>query len=245
MINGEMVNMLICGLNKTTLLDYPGHVAATIFLGGCNFRCPFCHNRDLVFVNEGMEKKLVMNYEEDKIFAFLKKRKGILTGVCVTGGEPTLNKELPFFLDKIKSLGYLVKLDTNGYRPEVLKELLSRELVDYIAMDIKNSPLKYGVSTGVAGIDISKIKESVDYLLSGMAPDYEFRTTVVKELHDKNDMYVIADWIKGAKAYYLQSYTDSEGVIETGYHAHDKDTLMEFLQICRAYIPNSQLRGVD
>ena len=245
MINGEMVNMLICGLNKTTLLDYPGHVAATIFLGGCNFRCPFCHNRDLVFVNEGMEKKLVMNYEEDKIFALLKKRKGILTGVCVTGGEPTLNKELPFFLDKIKSLGYLVKLDTNGYRPEVLKELLSRELVDYIAMDIKNSPLKYGVSTGVAGIDISKIKESVDYLLSGMAPDYEFRTTIVKELHDENDMHVISEWIKGAKAYYLQSYTDSDGVIETGYHAHDKDTLVKFLQICRAYIPNSQLRGVD
>ena len=107
------------------------------------------------------------------------------------------------------------------------------------------SPLKYGVSTGVAGIDISKIKESVDYLLSGMAPDYEFRTTIVKELHDENDMHVISDWIKGAKAYYLQSYTDSDGVIETGYHAHDKDTLVKFLQICRAYIPNSQLRGVD
>lgn len=245
MINGEMVNMLICGLNKTTLLDYPGHVAATIFLGGCNFRCPFCHNRDLVFISESIEKNLVIRYEEDEVLAFLKKRKGILTGVCVTGGEPTLQKELPSFLHKLKELGYLVKLDTNGYRPEVLKELLSRELVDYIAMDIKNSPLKYGVSTGVAGIDISKIKESVDYLLSGMAPDYEFRTTVVKELHDKNDMYVIADWIKGAKAYYLQSYTDSEGVIETGYHAHDKDTLVKFLQICRAYIPNSQLRGVD
>lgn len=243
--NGEMVNMLLCGLNKTTLLDYPGHVAATVFLGGCNFRCPFCHNRDLVFVGESMEKKKVMNYEEDEIISFLKKRKGILTGVCVTGGEPTLNKELPFFLDKIKSLGYLVKLDTNGYRPDVLKKLLSQKLVDHVAMDIKNSPAKYDITTGITGIDISIIKESVDCLLSGMASDYEFRTTIVKELHDENDMHVISGWIKGAKAYYLQSYTDSEGVIETGYHSHDKDTLMKFLQICREHIPATQLRGVD
>lgn len=238
--------MLILGLNKTTLLDYPEHVAATIFTGGCNFRCPFCHNKDIVFANESLASHQITPYTEEEILAFLRKRAGVLTGVCITGGEPTLQKDLPDFLARIKELGLLIKLDTNGYQPDVLRLLLNKGLIDYCAMDIKNSPEKYAVTTGLNSCNQSFIRESVSCLLSmsGYFP-YEFRTTLVRELHTKDDMFVISEWLKGASAYYLQSYTDSEQVITRGFHAHSDETLKAFRDICLENIPNTQLRGID
>lgn len=232
--------MLILGLNKTTLLDYPEHVAATIFTGGCNFRCPFCHNSDLVFVQQ------TAPYTEEEILSFLKKRAGILTGVCVTGGEPTLQKDLPDFLARIKELGLLVKLDTNGYQPNILHSLLNKKLIDYCAMDIKNSPAKYAVTAGLASCDLGLIRESAACLLSltGYFP-YEFRTTLVRELHTAEDMQIISEWLRGAHAYYLQPYTNSDNVITPGYHAPLEHTLLEFRDICLPCIPNTQLRGID
>ncbi|MEE1257940.1 MAG: anaerobic ribonucleoside-triphosphate reductase activating protein [Lachnospiraceae bacterium] len=232
--------MLILGLNKTTLLDYPEHVAATIFTGGCNFRCPFCHNKNLVLPQQ------TATYTEAEILSFLKKRVGILTGVCITGGEPTLQKDLSDFLARIKDLGYLIKLDTNGYQPDVLHNLLSKNLIDYCAMDIKNSPEKYSITSGLASCDFHLIEESVSCLLS-LAEHFpfEFRTTLVREFHNKEDMIAISEWIKGAPAYYLQSYTDSENVITPGYHALSEQCLLEYRDICLQNIPNTQLRGID
>ena len=232
--------MLILGLNKTTLLDYPEHVAATIFTGGCNFQCPFCHNKDLVFPQQ------TTSYSENEILSFLKKRAGVLTGVCITGGEPTLQKDLPDFLARIKDLGYLIKLDTNGYQPKVLHDLLNKKLIDYCAMDIKNSPAKYAISTGLSSCDFQLIEESASFLLSlADSFPFEFRTTLVRELHTREDMLAISDWIKGAPAYYLQSYTDSENVISPGYHALSHQDLLEYRAICINNIPNTQLRGID
>lgn len=238
--------MLILGLNKTTLLDYPEHVAATIFTGGCNFRCPFCHNKDIVFADNSMELHLIAPYSEEEILSFLNRRKNILTGVCITGGEPTLQKDLPDFIKRIKELGYLVKLDTNGYRPDVLRSLISHHLIDYVAMDIKNSPDKYVKTIGLSACNISLIQESISCLLSltGSFP-YEFRTTLVQELHTEDDMYVISNWLSGAAAYYLQAYTDSDTVITPGFHAPSRDTLEQYLAICRTTIPNTQLRGIE
>lgn len=232
--------MLILGLNKTTLLDYPEHVAATIFTGGCNFRCPFCYNKNLVFTQQ------ITPYTEEEILSFLKKRVGILTGVCITGGEPTLQKDLPDFLARIKELGLFIKLDTNGYQPDILRLLLNKGLIDYCAMDIKNSLEKYTSTVGLSSCNLSLIRESVSCLLSltGYFP-YEFRTTLVRELHTKEDMYAISEWLKGASAYYLQSYMTSEYVITPGLHAHSHQTLKEFRNICFEHIPNTQLRGID
>lgn len=173
--------MRICGFNKTTLLDYPGKVASTIFLGGCNFRCPFCQNSVLV-VDPGQQP----DYEQDEILAFLKKRKGILDGVCISGGEPTLADDLEDFLGKIKELGYEIKLDTNGTRPEIVKDLARNGLIDKVAMDIKACPSNYPALSGISHPDMEKIRETAEFLLHGSL-DYEFRTTVVKELHTEND----------------------------------------------------------
>lgn len=238
--------MLILGLTKTTLLDYPEHVAATVFTGGCNFCCPFCHNKDIVFAQESITSLQITPYTEEEVLSFLKKRAGILTGVCITGGEPTLQKDLPDFLARIKELGLLIKLDTNGYQPNILRHLLNEGLIDYCAMDIKNSPEKYSVTTGLKSCNLSLIRESVSCLLSmtGSFP-YEFRTTLVRELHTADDMYVISEWLKGAAAYYLQSYTDSEQVITPGFHAHSVEALKDFRNICLENIPNTQLRGVE
>ncbi len=231
--------MQIHGLNKTTLLDYPKHVAATIFTGGCNFCCPFCHNGDLV-----LHPTIYNIISEEDIFAFLKKRKGILTGVCITGGEPTLQKDLPEFIAKVRDLGYLIKLDTNGYRPEVLSLLLEQKLLDYVAMDIKNSRIRYPETTGVKDMDLSRIEKSVQILLTG-AVDYEFRTTVVKELHRKEDFQDIALWLNGAKAYYLQAYKDNENVIQKGFTSYEKEQMESFLGILTPHIENVKLRGID
>lgn len=243
--------MLILGLNKTTLLDYPGHVAATLFTGGCNFRCPYCHNRDIVLKNES-----IVPLAPEEILAFLKKRQNVLTGVCITGGEPTLNPDLPDLIRQIRKLGYLVKLDTNGTNPQMLQNLIEKGLIDYCAMDIKNAPEKYGMTAGLesnrdarvhknhARFDLAAVDESIKILMRQKRGTYEFRTTVVKELHNESDMLGISRWIAGAEAYFLQSYADSTGVLCEGYHAHPEETLQKYVAACRHFIPNTVLRGV-
>lgn len=236
--------MLILGLNKTTLLDYPEHVATTIFTGGCNFTCPFCHNKDLVFADKSLRTNSVNVYQEDEILAFLKKRQNILSGVCISGGEPTLQKDLPDFISKIKALGYLVKLDTNGYSPDILASLIGKGMLDYVAMDIKNSFEKYPATTGLAMCDISRIKESISLLLSQKDTlHFEFRTTLVRELHDETDVCKMSTYIKDAPAYFLQPFKESENTISQGFHTHDCETLNHFLDVCRLNVPNTNLRG--
>ncbi|MBO5165665.1 MAG: anaerobic ribonucleoside-triphosphate reductase activating protein [Lachnospiraceae bacterium] len=231
--------MQIHGLNKTTLLDYPEHVAATVFTGGCNFCCPFCHNADLV-LHSGTFPTL----SEEEVFAFLQKRKNVLTGVCITGGEPTLQPDLPDFIRRVKELGYLVKLDTNGYRPEILKALLEEKLLDYVAMDVKNSKIKYDKTVGKENLDIVRIEESVELLKGGNIP-YEFRTTVVKELHAEADFEEIGEWIQGAGNYFLQSYRDNDNVIQKGFTAYTKGEMEAFVEILKKYIKRVELRGVE
>ena len=239
-------DMRILGLNKTTLLDYPEHIAATVFLGGCNFRCPYCHNSDLV-----LNPHLLPEYTRKEIIDFLSKRKNILGSVCISGGEPTLNPELPEFLEEIKTLGYNIKLDTNGSNPDMLKQLIDGHLIDYCAMDIKNSPEKYFPTAGIGESSehqtlINRIEHSVEILLSNSGSSflYEFRTTVVKELHSENDMLVISKWLSGAERYFLQSYTDNENVIKRVFHSHDEETLHRFASICQRRIPNTHIRGI-
>lgn len=231
--------MNIQGFQKTTLLDYPQHVAATVFFGGCNFRCPFCHNGDLV-----LSPDRAPAYAPEEILAHLAKRKNILDGVCITGGEPTLQPDLGPFLEQIKKLGLSVKLDTNGYRPAVLKELCLAGLVDYVAMDIKGSPHRYPEICGLSRMDFAKIAESVDFLKSA-AVDYEFRTTVVRELHGAEDFRQIGDWIAGARAYYLQGYQDSPNVISPGFTAYTLEELTSFLPLLRDKISTVEIRGVE
>lgn len=244
--------MQILGLQKTTLLDYPGRVACTIFLGGCNFRCPFCHNKEIVLASNH-EHRADSMITKDALFSFLQKRRNILTGVCITGGEPTINADLPDFIAQIKRLDYKVKLDTNGTNPQMLATLIDDRLIDYCAMDIKNCPSKYDISVSFeasgafVSYDIADIKKSVHFLLSQPCTDengfsYEFRTTLVRELHDEADVLAISQWIAGANAYYLQSYVESDGVFRRGFHAHDADTLAHFEHLCRTYIPNTHLR---
>ena len=231
--------MVINGLQKTTLLDYPSKVAATIFFGGCNFRCPFCHNMDLVLHPEHAE-----SLSEEDILSFLRSRKGILDGVCITGGEPTLQKDLPELIKKIKDLGYCVKLDTNGTDPAMLRTLVDEKMLDYVAMDIKTSPDDYPAVCNVSNPGLGLIRESVSFLLEGRIP-YEFRTTVVKEYHQDENMKQIGAWIKGANAYFLQSFTDSEYVPDHTLHPHDKETLERFVQILKPFVSAVSLRGVD
>lgn len=240
--------MQICGLNKTTLLDYPGCVACTIFLGGCNLRCPFCHNASLALGTAECA------FSKEDIFSFLKKRRGILTSVCISGGEPTINADLPDFIAEIKKLGYKIKLDTNGTNPKMLDALIRSGLIDYCAMDIKNSFEKYGASVNFEcsgfepAYDIEDIKKSAALLLSQPCQDesgfsYEFRTTLVKELHNESDIILICRAISGARAYFLQPYKESSGVLNPRFSAHGDDTLARFVQLSREYIPNTCLRG--
>ncbi|SFN71732.1 pyruvate formate lyase activating enzyme [Pseudobutyrivibrio sp. UC1225] len=231
--------MLILGLQKTTLLDYPGKVASTIFTGGCNFRCPYCHNRDLV-----VPPPDVMAYSEDDIFTHLLQKKKVLDGVCITGGEPTLHKDLPEFIAKIKELGLLVKLDSNGTNPQMIKELVKSGLIDYVAMDIKHSKEKYNTIACMKSFDLSAIEESVAFLKEGHV-DYEFRTTIMKECHTSADINAIGQWLEGAKAYYLQSYRESEQVINPTFSPHTTETLNSFVEILKPYVPNTHLRGID
>jgi pyruvate formate lyase activating enzyme len=232
--------MTIHGFQKMTLLDYPGRVACTLFTAACNLRCPFCHNAGLVTKIDTAER-----IDEEEIFSYLKKRQGILDGVCITGGEPTLQKDLPEFIRAIRALGYAVKLDTNGTSPDLLKALIDEGLVDYVAMDVKNAPEKYPLTVGLADYDITPIQRSIDLLLEGRV-DYEFRTTVVAEYHTPEDIASIARWIEGAPRYFLQPFVDSGNLIgsfDGQLHAPDATTLNQMLTTARAIIPASVLRG--
>ena len=231
--------MKICGLNKTTLLDYPGRVACTIFLSGCNFRCPFCHNSGLVLTPD-----IQAEYTKDEILKFLKKRTGILDGVCVSGGEPTLSPDLTDFLFRIKELGYNIKLDTNGTRPDVLRHLIQNHLIYKIAMDIKSCPENYPLLCGINAPDMDAINESVKILMQE-APDYEFRTTVVKELHTRHDFEKIGQWLSGAHVYYLQAYKDSAEVLQPGFHSYSRKELEDFRELLSAFVSLVEIRGID
>lgn len=228
--------MIISGFQKMTLLDFPGKVACTIFTGGCNFRCPFCHNAMLVTENFRAE------FSEDEILSFLGKRRGLLDGVCITGGEPLLHKEITDFIRKIKELGFAVKLDTNGSFPDRLRTLVNEGLIDYVAMDIKNCMEKYALTANCHESLLPQIEESIDFLLSGKV-DYEFRTTVVKEFHTASDIAAAARRIKGAKRYFLQYFEDSGGLISDGLSAVDKETMELMKKTAMEFVPDTSVRG--
>ena len=233
--------MLISGLQKMTLLDYPGRVACTVFTGGCNFRCPFCHNASLVIP----EELRAADGGVEAVLAFLKKRQGLLDGVAVTGGEPLLHADIADFLLKVKDLGYLVKLDTNGSFPERLRALAEEGLIDRVAMDIKNSPALYAKTVGLPMLDIAAIERSRDFLLSG-AVEYEFRTTVVRGLHTAESLIDAAKWIEGAKEYYLQQFKDSGQILSPdGLGAYSNEEMHTLADAVRPFLPTVQLRGVD
>lgn len=227
--------MSIGGLQKLTLLDFPGHVACTVFFQGCNFRCPFCHNTPLLAGGGGIA--------EEEILSFLKKRQGLLDGVAITGGEPLLQPDIEDFLKQVKELGFSVKLDTNGSFPKKLASLIRQGLVDYVAMDVKSSKKHY---PRVAGTDrfLPEVEESVSILLDGKIP-YEFRTTVVKELHCDEDFHEIGQWLQGADQYFLQNFVDSGHILSPGLHAPERQELERYLSIAKQYIPNTQLRGLE
>lgn len=231
--------MNIYGFQTLTLLDYPGFVACTVFLGHCNFRCPFCQNGNLVLHPE--REPLI---DEETVFSHLEKRKGLLDGVCITGGEPTLESELPDFLGKVREMGYRIKLDTNGYRPEVLKSLAEAGLVDYVAMDIKNSPDRYGETAGLADLDVLRIQESVEFLMRG-AVDYEFRTTVARELHGRAEFERIGKWLAGCRKYCLQNYRESEFVLQPVFSGYSREQLERFRELLLRSIGQVEIRGVD
>lgn len=226
---------------KTTLLDFPGHVACTIFTGGCNLRCPYCHNAEL------LDMSLPSEYTEEEIFEFLERRKHTLEGVAISGGEPTLQPDLPAFIRTVRSrFGLRIKLDSNGCRPGVLRALMEEGLLDYIAMDIKSGPGGYAACTGVPGIGMEPYLESIRLLIEGGVP-YEFRTTVVKGLHTAADFEEIGPMIEGCERYYLQSYQDSGNVLdrEAGFSAFSKDELLSFAALVTPYVGSVQLRGID
>lgn len=228
--------MKIYGLQKLTLLDFPGHLAATVFTGGCNFRCPFCHNASLVF---GKEPVLM---GEEEFFSFLESRKGKLEGVCITGGEPTLSPDLTEFIKKISAHGFKIKLDTNGYNPEKLEEILSLGLLDYVAMDIKNSPEKYAMTAGLNNMDINKIKRSVNLLREGGC-EYEFRTTLVNELHTLDDIKKIGQWLEGSEKWFLQTFTDSGNLIGENFTPVSREISLKMLEEAEKYVKTARLRG--
>lgn len=226
--------MLISGIQKLTLLDFPGKTACTIFCYGCNFLCPFCHNALLV------TEKAESFIDEEEIFSFLRKRQGILDGVCVTGGEPTLQKDLKSFLKRIKDMGFAVKLDTNGYKPDLLKEIIDEGLCDYVAMDIKNTPEKYALTVGKT-IDTEKILQSISILKEGKIP-CEFRTTVVKDFHREEDITEIAELLKGDIPFFLQQFKDSGMLISDGLSPYSKDEMVSLTEKAREILPQTKLR---
>lgn len=229
--------MILKGLQKTTLLDFPTKVACTVFTGGCNFRCPFCHNASLVIGPSRSD-----DISEDDFFEYISRRKGILDGVCITGGEPLLQPDIIDFCKRIRNVGLLIKLDTNGSYPNKLKEIIDLGLVDYIAMDIKNSRALYAKTCGLDESP-SGVEESVKIIMSSGIP-YEFRTTVVRELHTKESIASLCEWISGAQKYYLQCFTDSGDLIGEGFSAYSEEEMLELLEIAKKYIPQAQLRGI-
>ncbi len=221
-----------------TLLDFPGHVACTVFLGGCDLRCPFCHNFELA---DGSAPAVM---DDKELLKFLSRRQGLLDGVAITGGEPCLRPDLPELLKAVRDLGFRTKLDTNGFHPELLKKLLSEGLVDYTAVDIKNSAAKYAVTSGLQELDLRPLQETVSLLIGGDA-DYEFRTTVVKEFHEASDFEEIGKLILGAKRYFLQCFTDRDSVPFEGLHAPSREELQSYAEIAHRYVPDTFIRGID
>ena len=227
--------MKICGIEKFSMVDWDGKIVCTLFASGCNFRCPFCHNSSLALSNANQ-------IDQDEIFGFLEKRKGLLDGVCISGGEPTLHKGLFDFARKIKSMGYPVKLDTNGTNPDTLQSLIENGLVDYVAMDVKNSPHKYPATTGVQAVNFDDVLKSVAIIKKSGIP-HEFRTTIIKEFHTEDDMKHIADTLSGCDGYYLQKYVDRDGCIAHGYTPIDKETAQTWLSHFKEKANRTSLRG--
>ncbi len=230
--------MKLLGLQKLTLLDYPGKMACTVFTGGCNFRCPFCHNSPLV-VNPQEQDIL----PKEDFFAFLQGRRGLLDGVCVSGGEPLIQPDIEEFISKIKGMGFLVKLDTNGSYPETLKSLIDKKLVDYVAMDIKNCKEHYFQTSGTDKIDLARMEKSADLLMKGHVP-YEFRTTVVRELHTAEDFEKIGQWLSPNSPYFLQGFVDSGDIIGAGFSGYAKEDMEKFAKILRKTLKNVEIRGM-
>lgn len=232
--------MQVAGLQKLTLLDYPGKTAATVFTPGCNFRCPFCHNADLVLGHPSQ------SITPDDVLTFLDKRQGLLDGVCITGGEPLLQPGLADFCKRIHERGFHVKLDTNGSFPDRLQALMEADLVDYVAMDIKNAPTHYAETIGVSDFDLTPVRSSIELLLTGTVP-FEFRTTVVRELHTPDNLRDIARWIAKAPAWFLQTYVDADSVLagQGTFHAWPDEQLRSLLPELQAIAPAAHLRGVD
>ena len=234
--------MTIKGLQKLTLLDYPGRIACTVFLGGCNFRCPFCHNGGLAL---GGDSDGIMSVEE--LLAFLDSRRGRLQAVCISGGEPTLHPDLPALISAIKSRGFEVKLDTNGTNPEMLSLLIADGLVDYVAMDIKNSPDKYALTTGLISnsefqiSNFNAVRESAALLMQGRV-DFEFRTTLAKELHTADDLEAIGKWLSGSEKYFLQTYRDEGDLLVGGFTAFSPEETEQLLAVLKSYIPSAEIR---
>ena len=230
--------MTIKGLQKTTLLDFPGKLACTVFTAGCNFRCPFCHNASLVVrANEVDEIPM------ESFLSYISKRKDLLDGVCITGGEPLINRDIEDLIRKIREYGLLVKLDTNGAFPDRLEALLDAGLVDYVAMDIKNTKEKYALTVGLEELEVAAIERSIDIIMK-KAPDYEFRTTVVRELHTLDDLLGITEWISSAKKYYLQKYVDSGDILIEGFSAYSDSEMLDMYTKIQANMPQVVLRGV-
>lgn len=230
--------MLFAGLQKLTLLDYPEHVACTVFTQGCNLRCPFCHNSSLI--DPFREPEIPI--EEEEILSLLRKRQGVLDGICLTGGEPLMHEQLADFLEKVRAMGFLVKLDTNGCYPERLSRLIDAGLVNMVAMDIKNAPDAYGRTVGLPGFNAAPIKESAAVLMQGRIP-FEFRTTVSIELHREESFDAIGQWLRGDWAYFLQYYKESEQVLHKGLHAPTEEKMRRFLSRLLPYLPNARIRG--
>ena len=232
--------MFICGLQKLTLLDFPGRMACTVFTGGCNFRCPFCHNAALV-----LPEQIRPDTDEEQVLRFLEKRQGVLEGVAVTGGEPLLHKDIDSFLEKVRAMGYKIKLDTNGSFPDKLIALVNAGLVDRVAMDIKNSPALYGKTVGLDEADMAAIERSKNFLLEGTV-EYEFRTTTVKGLHTAESIRAAAEWIAGAKEYYLQQFKDSGNVLRPdGLGSFDEEEMRALADAAAEFVPAVRVRGVS
>ncbi|MBP5216543.1 MAG: anaerobic ribonucleoside-triphosphate reductase activating protein [Bacilli bacterium] len=227
------------GWEKLSLVDFDDKITTTLFMAGCNFRCPFCHNSDLVLHPDTAPK-----IPWSEIMEYLKKRQGVLDAVCVSGGEPTLMHDLEEKLKDIKSLGYLVKLDSNGSNPALLRKFVSMSLVDYVAMDIKNSKKRYAETIGLSHYDLAPIEESVSFLMNAGIP-YEFRTTIMEEFHDEESIVEIGQWIAGAKRYFLQLYIESEHCIQQGHHPIAKEKAEKFLLLLKPYLANAKLRGYE
>ena len=230
--------MLIKGLQKLTLLDFPDRMACTLFTFGCNFRCPFCHNASLV-LSDRADDTLI---SEEEFFTFLTRRKGMLQGVCITGGEPTLQPDLPDFIARIKDMGYAVKLDTNGYRPTVLRNLVEGHLLDYVAMDVKNSLDRYGETVGITRFDTAPVEESMDYLMEGHVP-FEFRTTLVRGLHTEDSVRAMGARVAGEESFFLQTFKDSGDLIRDGMEGLTPAETVAMLSALREHVPNAQIRG--